>query len=143
MQTLGTTKQTTAKKEESYSINNKYVCTDEVQKGAIVKLKTDGEVTPVTAVGDTPFGVVTVGNQKAGDTVTVTTQYVGVYQGIADGGVTTGDELQATSIDSTTGYTKYKKIAIAGGKITAHALEDIATGENGWVGVLRVFIPAP
>lgn len=145
MNTLGTTRQTTAKKEESWSINHGYTSSVAVMKGTIVKLNAStGEVEPVTGVIDIPFGVVTAGcNDSDGGPVTVTTQFVGIYFGIADGAIALGDEVQASGVDnaspSDTGYTKYKKAVVGGNKVTAIALEDVNTTEMGWFGVLRVF----
>lgn len=138
MHTLGNKTKRIARKEESWAINEAFTCKVAVPKGAIVKLDSaTGEVEPVEAVTDVPFGVVTVGCNAGGEEVTIQTQYNGLYRGLASGTIELGDTLKAEELDSTTSLMKYAKGTT--GIITAHALSDAADGEEVWVGTLRVF----
>ena len=61
MNTLGGKTQRTIKKEESYSINEGFVCTEKASAGTMVKLNSDGTVSPVASVDDVPFGTLSCG----------------------------------------------------------------------------------
>ena len=140
MHTLGNKTTKVVHKEESWSINDSYVCKVAVPVGTIVKLDSaTGEVEPVSAVADIPFGVVSVGCTKENELVTVQTQFNTILKGKASGAITSGDYLQAESLDTTAGLVKYKK-AVAGGTACAVALADAGNDEDFTAGVLRVFV---
>lgn len=141
MNTLGGKTQRTIKKEESYSINEGFVCTEKASAGTMVKLNSDGTVSPVASVDDVPFGTLSCGCNAANGDVTVHTQFVSVVRGKADGAVAIGDDLAVSGSVTEDGnvLSKYKK-AVAGNTMVAVALSGGADTTDVWVGVKRVFV---
>lgn len=137
MYTIGTTPKTICKLEESYSLNIGVVADAVLQRGAMVKLNTDGTVSAIAAVTDKPFGMVTAGNKAANEEVTVQTEFNAVVRCAADGAVVTADKLSASGIQ-TTGekLSKFKK-SVATNVVSGIALSDAADGESVMVGILR------
>lgn len=137
MYTLGTTPKTICKLEESYSLNIGVVADAVLQRGAIVKLNADGTVSAIAAVTDKPFGMVTAGNLKADEEVTVQTEFNAVVRCTADGTIVTAEQLSASGISATgEKLTKFKK-SVATNVVSGIALSDAADGESVMVGILR------
>jgi len=139
MDTLGTTRKSIIKKEEMYALNHGFIAkgaiTDEYERGQVVKLDTaTGEVEPIAAAADVPFGVLTAGG-KGGDRVTVQTNYSIIMNTKADGVVAMGDELSASGVDADAVNTF--KTSVAGDTVMARALGVAADGEWVLVGVTR------
>ncbi len=141
MFTLGDKTSKVIRKEESWSICEGVTCKVAVPLGTVVKLDpATGEVEPISAVTDKPFGVVTVGCRHPEEKVTVQTQYNAILRGKASGVVATGDDLSVeanVTVNSET-LTKFKK-AVAGNYVTAQALSNGANTDDIWVGILRTF----
>lgn len=142
MDTLGTTPKRIVRKEETHSINESFVAKVAMDKGTIVKFDTsNGQVEPVTAVDDTPIGILSVG-AKINEECTIHSQFVGIFKGKAGASaITIGDNLAAASFDATAKLQVYQAAA-SGNFITAVALETVAASGEFWVGVLRTFYPA-
>lgn len=137
MNTLGNIKGTKITKEESYAITHSFVCDTKVENGVMVKLKADGEVTPVTSDADQPLGMVTVGNKAADEKVTVITPFAAVVTGEADGAVTTGQQVAQTGINTAGTNAKFKTAA-AGKYVSGIALSTAVTGAEVIVGIVRL-----
>ncbi len=111
-ETLSSAKKNPLPLVESYSLNKGFVCDTVVNEGAIVKLKVNGEVTPVTAVTDKVLGVVVVGNKAISGKVTVQTNFSAIAVGQSDAATAIADEVACSGIDGGTLKTKYK-VAVA------------------------------
>jgi len=98
--TLGTTTTTGIIKHEDRCVSHSFECDAQVNQGALVKLNTDGTVSPVSAVTDKPLGVVIKGNKAADENVTVLTPFVAIGNAVADGAVTAADELAGSGQDA-------------------------------------------
>jgi len=122
---------------ESYSINKSFACDTVVAEGAIVKLKSDGAVTPVTAEADYPLGLVVVGNKVVNGKVTVQTNFSAIVLGKANATTVIGDELAAKSYDGTAKLTVYD-VAVATDHISGTALSAGAAAATIVVGLRRV-----
>ena len=144
MNTLGGKTSKIISKEESYSINNGFLCTEKVSAGTIVKLNSDGTVSPVELPADVPFGILSSGCREANGEVTVQTPFNAVVRGKASGSITVGLDLSVVDTVTDNGNTLsvYKDSVSAGGVlIVAQALSNAADGEDVWVVVYRVFLP--
>lgn len=107
--TLGGTSRAIFINDENESIDIGHVCdTALVPLGTVVKLKTNGEVTPVTAVTDQPYGVLSVGCKAIGDKVTVKTPFVAVVVGESSGTTAVNDDVAAQALNSGGTLMKYK-----------------------------------
>jgi hypothetical protein len=137
LNTLGTVSSTIIIKEESYALTHSFSCATEIDKGVLVKLNTDGTVSPVAAVTDRPLGFVTNGNKNHNptDKVTVLVPFSAICNCVASGAVAIGDELAGEAI-ATNGRQKWKK-AVSNNIVSAVALEAAANNEEVLVGVLR------
>lgn len=137
MYTIGTTPKTICKLEESYALNVGVVADAVLQRGAIVKLNTDGTVSAIEAVTDKPFGMVTAGNKKADEEVTVQTEFSAVVRCAADGAIAIGDNLSCSGIQAAgEKLSKFKK-SVATNVVSGIALSEAADGESVMVGILR------
>lgn len=140
MDTLGGTTKRVCRKEESWAINEGFSAKVPMPSFTVVKLDTNtGEVEPVSAVGDVPFGILSVGCKEAGQTVTVQTQFNALVRAKASGTVALGDKVSAEAMDTGAEHLmKYKKSA-SGNIVAGVALTGGADGEEIWVGHLRVY----
>lgn len=139
MYTLGSeTPEAIAPYEELHIIAYGFVCTAIVGKTAIVKLNSDGTVSPITAVGDKAFGMVTTGNTEANTKVVVLTPFMAIVRGLATATVATGAFVSAASWDTTDKLTKYTTTA-AGGWATGLVLSGatLPASDAIVVGILR------
>lgn len=134
MNTLGTNPSVKVSKEESYAIAHSFSCDAIVKKGQLVKLKSNGDVTPVTAATDIPVGVVVVGNAAVDTDVTVQTIFSAIMTALADGTVDEGNTLACTG--HTTNVPKFA-VGVTTSVISAIALTGATTGLAITVGVLR------
>lgn len=136
-ETLAQTAASKAPIVESYSINKSFACDTVVTEGCMVKLKTDGAVTPVTAETDTPIGMVVVGNAAVDGKVTVQTNFAAIALGKAGASaITIADKLAAKSWNSTDKLTVYEAPA-ATECASAQALTGGASGATIVVGIYR------
>ena len=136
MNALGNKTPRIVKIEESYGINLAFEAKADIPHTALVKLDpATGEIEKVSAVADEVIGYAVTGG-KAGEEVTICTQFSAVVYGVASGAIAVGDKLQASGVGTT--QTTYIKQA-ATGTTVALALEDAADGEQVLVGVFRVF----
>lgn len=122
---------------ESYSINKSFACDTVVAEGAIVKLKSDGAVTPVTAETDYPLGLVVVGNKVVDGKVTVQTNFSAIILGKANAITVIGNDLAAKSYDATAKLTVFD-VAASADHIAATALTAGAATATIVVGLRRV-----
>lgn len=137
MNTLGTTTKNVVKKEEQYAINHGFVAASALQRGQVVKFNaTTGEVEPIAAATDKPFGIVTAGG-GAGERVTVQTQFSIILNAIASGTVALGAKVAATGVS---GAYNTVATATAGQTATAVALTAGADTDEITIGVLRGFV---
>lgn len=121
---------------ESYSLNTSFVCDAIVATGAIVKLKTNGEVTPVAASTDVTFGVVVCGNKEIGQKVTVQTNFSAVVIGKASAAVAVNDEVAVTGYDNVLALGTYAPAA-NGDYMTGVALSAGALNARVRIGIYR------
>ena len=139
--TLGSGTIRVIRKEESYAIAEGFVSKVAVGKSAIVKYDPATEkVEPVTALTDTPFGMVTSGTKDVADgEVTVLTPYSAIVIGKASAVVAAGDKLGVAAYDAITGVSEYQ-IQTAGNFVVGIALQDaLAIGDTFQVGIYRTF----
>lgn len=141
MQPFGNTTHKILSKEESWSINEGYEGGAAMPEGTIVKFDAvAGQMVPVAATTDKPFGITSTACKGAGERVTVHSQFVAVARAKASGTVAVGDQLAAKQIDGgAEKLTQYKK-AVTGDYVAAEALVGNTTGNDIWVGVYRVFV---
>lgn len=123
-------------KEESYAITHSFICTAAVINGVMVKLNTDGTVSPCAAVTDKPIGMVTVGCKAASERITVRTAFAAIVYAESDAGSTCGAELAQSGINSAVTLAKMKT-AVSTNYVSAVALETVTTGNTFQVGILR------
>lgn len=123
-------------KEESYAIAHSFICTAAVINGVMVKLNTDGTVSPCAAVTDKPIGFVTVGCKAADERVTVVTPFQAIVYAESDSGSTCGAELAQSGINTAVTNAKMKT-AVSTNYVSAVALETATTGNLMQVGILR------
>lgn len=136
MSTMGNDTPLKLLKEESYCIAHSFICTDAVTNGVLVKLNTDGTVSPCASVTDKPIGMVTVGSKADDERVTVLTPFVAIIYAESDAGSTCGAQLAQSGIN--TGGTNAKmKTAVTTNYVSAIALETATTGNPILVGILR------
>ncbi len=136
LNSLGSTPETRMYYQEDGSIDIGLSCDTVVKEGAMVKMKADGTLTPVTSATDKPFGVVAVGNAAVDTKVTVKTYFVAIMLAISEGITDEGKFLACTGIDATTKKSKFK-VAVTTDYITAVCLEGAINGYPCKVGVLR------
>lgn len=141
MNTLGGNTRKIVSKEESWSICEGFDCNAPASVGTIVKFVGDGNVAPIAAASDVPFGIITSGCTEANSPVTVQTQFNALVRGKAGAAITAGDELAATGVETVNGQviTKYAK-ATTGQYISGIAMNTAANAGDVWVGVMRVFV---
>lgn len=138
METLGTTKRTVIKIEELHAINKSFVTSADVVRGKMVKFNpATGEVEPIAAVADVPFGMVTAG-AKAGERPTIQVPFSAVMYATADGAIVAGDRLSASGLAAGDFAETFKK-SVLGNTIVAVALEDAADTEPVLVGLYRTY----
>jgi len=123
--------------QEDKSLDIGFDCDAKLEKGAIVKLSSDGDVDAIAAATDLPLGVVSVGNSAAGEKLTVKTGFVAVSKVIIDtDDVVIGDKLSFTAWDATNKLTKVKK-SLTTNYISAIALTAGGDTDEIMVGILR------
>lgn len=138
MYTLGTTPKTVCKIAETHSVNIGVVAKAILQRGAIVKLDADGEVSAVADATSKPFGMVVAGNRGIGEEVTIQTEFNALLRCKASGPVVLGDAVSAISVaEDATGLTSVAK-SVATNYVIGMALSDAADGEDVQVGIYRV-----
>lgn len=140
MTTLGdNTKQAVDWKDEIYCIAHKFVCDTVVHKGVMVKLKTDGTVTPTTAITDNPIGKIDAGNKAEGANtpVTVATKFLAIIRGTADGAIAIGDQVYGSGVDNTNEQGKFKTTVASGANVAGVALSAGADTETVTIGIYR------
>lgn len=136
LSTMGTETPQKVLKEESYSIAHSFICTAAVINGVMVKLNTDGTVSPCSAVTDKPIGYVTVGCKAADERITVSTHFQAIVYAESDAGSTCGAELAQSGINTAVTNAKMKT-AVSTNYVSAVALETATTGNPILVGILR------
>ncbi len=95
MNTLTQTPNTKITKSESYAIHHSFDCDAIVKAGQLVKLKANGDVTPIAALTDLPIGLVVVGTKVINAPVTVVTQFAAIMVAEGSGVIAVGAELVA------------------------------------------------
>ena len=123
-------------KEESWSINESFLAKEDIPNYAIVVLNADGSLSNAKNATDVPLGIVSAGN-KAGELVTVQTQYNAIIDAKASGVLATGDEISVAGKDVDTVYHKYIKATT--GHVVGRVLQGGADGAVVVVGIYRVF----
>lgn len=120
---------------ESYSLNMSFLGDAILGLGAVVKLKSDGQVGAVTVATDHPFATVVAPNKAIAGRVTVQTNFCIHKYFRADGAVTCGNLLSVTG-HHTDGVPKMK-VAVTTNYVYAQALETVADTAYGYCGVFR------
>lgn len=137
MDTFGNKTVRICHKEESWSINESFLAKEDIPNYAIVTLNADGTVSNAKLGTDIPLGIVSAGN-KAGELVTVQTQYNAILDAKASGAVALGDEVAVAGLNADKVYHNYAK-AVSGDHVVGLALSAGADGEVITVGIYRVF----
>jgi hypothetical protein len=106
-----------------------------VEKTAVVKIDTAGEVEHVAAATDFPFGTVEVA-AKAGETATIITPFVQIQKAIASGNVAIGARL-AISGFNTSAKLPTGIVAVTTNFVSAVALSGGTNGQEITIGILR------
>ncbi len=139
-ETVSPEKRNTITLAESWALNKSFISDTIVGTGTPMKLKTNGEVTPITAVTDKPFGIVTSGCKAVGGRVTIQMPFASIVNAEADGTVAINDEVacsgMSVSTGTTAGYAKYKT-AVSTNYIIGRALTGNTTGNLVIVGIYR------
>lgn len=104
--------------------------------GAVVKLKNDGSVEPVTAVTDVPLGLVASGYKTTDDTARVITPFCAIVNAEADGTLDEGDHVASSGFNATSKLGKYKK-AVATNWVCGVVLKGGATTTEVVIGFLE------
>jgi len=142
MNTIGGTTVNLVSHEELYAIAHSFECTASVEKSCIVKMNNDGTVSPVEAVTDKPFGMVTVGCKNADEKVTVLSPYVAIVKGYADGVIDEGEYVNAKAWEATEGKMEYK-VAAAASHAVGQCIIGGADNTEVTIGILRVPVTQP
>lgn len=104
-----------------------------VNNNTVVKLNSNGSVSPLAADADKPFGLAVIGNNGADERVTVLTPFVAIVNAPADGAITAGNTVQASVYAN--GVQKYK---VGTTTPIGVALKSAADGADCQIGILRV-----
>lgn len=125
-------------KEQYGIITDSRYCAAALEKGETVKLNSDGTISAVAAVTDTPHGTVKVGNKGDADKlVTVQTPFRAIVRGQANGAVTCGEKVSAAgTVTNAAGekVTDYKT-SVATNMVIGQALTTAADNAEVMVGL--------
>lgn len=126
--------------EESYVISIGFPFTgsgSDYYQNMQVKLDTDGNVSPVTAVTDRVFGRVVSAWQGTDTSIRVAVPFESVIRVYSDAGINESQELSCSGHDATSGLPKFK-VSTTGDWVSAICLVGAANTETGgYVGLLR------
>lgn len=141
MYTLGDSTPRIIHKEESYSINHSFPGSAAMERGAIVKFNgTTGQVEPITAATDVPFGFLASGCKGEGEKCTVTTYFVAIVKHLANAAVARGARVACVNAHTIGGVARNRfATAAATQYATGIALEaGAAQNDEILIGILRV-----
>lgn len=108
-----------------------------LEVGAVVTLLANGKIKEADAATELPLGYVTVKNTKYDEGgYTVHTNFAAVVTMVANGAVTTGNEVSVTDFD-TTNEVSQGTVSTSGDFVSGVALETVTDTETFKVGILR------